>query len=99
LCIDLVLNHTAKEHAWAKKAAKGDARYQDYYLMFDTPEMPNRYSETLVEVFPDNAPGNFQTAIPKRWSKSFPTTHPATSPIIPILGNGSGPRSMNINGI
>jgi amylosucrase len=59
LCIDLVLNHTAKEHAWAKKAAKGDARYQDYYLMFDTPEMPNRYSETLVEVFPDNAPGNF----------------------------------------
>lgn len=59
LCIDLVLNHTAKEHAWAKKAAKGDAQYQDYYLMFDTPEMPERYSETLVEVFPDNAPGNF----------------------------------------
>jgi amylosucrase len=59
LCIDLVLNHTAKEHAWAKKAAKGDPRYQDYYLMFDTPEMPNRYEQTLVEVFPDNAPGNF----------------------------------------
>ena len=59
VCIDLVLNHTAKEHAWAKKAAKGDAKYQDYYLMFDTPEMPERYSETLVEVFPDNAPGNF----------------------------------------
>ncbi len=35
LCIDLVLNHTAKEHAWAKKARKGDATYQDYYLMFD----------------------------------------------------------------
>lgn len=59
VCIDLVLNHTAKEHAWAKKAAKGDARYQDYYLMFDTPELPKRYEETLVEVFPDNAPGNF----------------------------------------
>ena len=26
LCVDLVLNHTAKEHAWAKKAAKGDPR-------------------------------------------------------------------------
>jgi amylosucrase len=59
LCVDLVLNHTAKEHAWAKKAAKGDPRYQDYYLMFDTPDLPSRYSETLVEVFPDNAPGNF----------------------------------------
>lgn len=59
VCIDLVLNHTAKEHAWAKKAAKGDARYQDYYLMFDTPDLPKRYEETLVEVFPDNAPGNF----------------------------------------
>jgi amylosucrase len=59
VCIDLVLNHTAKEHAWAKKAAKGDAAYQDYYLMFDTPDLPKRYEQTLVEVFPDNAPGNF----------------------------------------
>lgn len=59
VCIDLVLNHTAKEHAWAKKAAKGDAKYQDYYLMFDSPALPNAYSRTLVEVFPDNAPGSF----------------------------------------
>ncbi|MEZ5798044.1 MAG: alpha-amylase family protein [Paracoccaceae bacterium] len=59
LCVDLVLNHTAKEHAWAKKAARGDAKHQDYYLMFDSEEMPKRFEETLVEVFPDNAPGNF----------------------------------------
>lgn len=59
LCVDLVLNHTAKEHAWARKAAKGDARYQDYYLMFNDAETPKRFEETLVEVFPDNAPGNF----------------------------------------
>lgn len=59
LCVDLVLNHTAKEHAWAKKAAKGDPAYQDYYRMFDTPDLPQAYSRTLVEVFPDNAPGNF----------------------------------------
>jgi amylosucrase len=59
LCIDLVLNHTAKEHAWAKKAAKGDPAYQDYYLMFDTDELPNRYEQSLVEVFPEHAPGNF----------------------------------------
>jgi amylosucrase len=59
LCIDLVLNHTAKEHGWAVRAASGDAVYQDYYLMYDTPNLPNQYSKTLVEVFPDNAAGNF----------------------------------------
>ncbi len=59
VCIDLVLNHTAKEHAWARKAAKGNAKYQDYYLMFDSADLPKRYEKTLVEVFPDNAPGNF----------------------------------------
>jgi amylosucrase len=59
VCIDLVLNHTAKEHAWAEKAKAGDPTYQDYYLMFDTPDLPEQYERTLVEVFPDNAPGNF----------------------------------------
>ena len=59
VCVDLVLNHTAKEHAWAVAAAKGDATYQDYYLMFDDPAEPRRYERSLVEVFPDNAPGNF----------------------------------------
>ncbi len=59
LCIDLVLNHTAKEHDWAKKAAKGNVAYQDYYLMFDDDTLPKQYERTLVEVFPDNAPGNF----------------------------------------
>ena len=59
LCVDLVLNHTAKEHDWAVRAAAGDEVCQDYYLMFDTPDLPDQYERTLVEVFPDNAPGNF----------------------------------------
>ena len=59
LCIDLVLNHTAKEHEWAVRAAAGEVEYQDYYLMYDTPQIPQAYDQTLVEVFPDNAPGNF----------------------------------------
>ena len=59
LCIDLVLNHTAKEHDWAVKAANGDTVHQDYYLMYDSPDVPDQYAQTLVEVFPDNAPGNF----------------------------------------
>ena len=28
LCIDLVLNHTAREHDWARQAAAGDPAYQ-----------------------------------------------------------------------
>jgi amylosucrase len=59
LCIDLVLNHTAKEHDWAVRAAKGDPVYSDYYHMFNSPELPDQYERSLVEVFPDNAPGNF----------------------------------------
>ena len=59
VCIDLVLNHTAKEHEWAKRARDGEKRYQDYYWMFDDSTLPEQYSETLVEVFPTHAPGNF----------------------------------------
>ncbi len=59
LCVDLVLNHTAKEHAWARAAAAGDPDYRDYYLMFDDDRLPRQYERTLLEVFPDTAPGNF----------------------------------------
>ncbi len=58
-CVDMVLNHTAKEHAWAKKARAGDPKYRDYYLVFDDDRLPKAYEETLVEVFPENAPGSF----------------------------------------
>ncbi|MFN0190355.1 MAG: alpha-amylase family protein [Aestuariivirga sp.] len=59
ICIDLVLNHTAKEHAWAEKAKAGDERCRNYYWMFDNPDEPAAYEKTLVEVFPNDAPGNF----------------------------------------
>ena len=57
--IDLVLNHTAKEHDWANKAKAGDAKYQNYYLMFDNEEETLAYEKSLVEIFPNDAPGNF----------------------------------------
>ncbi len=68
VCIDLVLNHTAQEHAWARGAAKGDPVYQEYYLMFDDDSIPKRYEQSLVQVFPDTAPGNF-TYLPdsRKW--------------------------------
>ncbi len=59
LCVDLVLNHTAKEHAWAQAARAGDPDFLDYYLTYPDDRTPKRFEKTLVEVFPDNAPGNF----------------------------------------
>lgn len=64
LCIDLVLNHTAREHEWAKKALAGDPFYQDFYYFFDDEVEPRAYERTLVEIFPNDAPGNF-TYIPE----------------------------------
>ncbi|MCB9994690.1 MAG: alpha-amylase [Hyphomicrobiaceae bacterium] len=59
VCVDLVLNHTAKEHDWAKKARAGDPHYQAYHRMFDSDLVPLEYEETLLEIFPAHAPGNF----------------------------------------
>ena len=59
VCVDLVLNHTAKEHAWADKAKSGDKKYQAYYHMFDEKADTLEFEKTLVEVFPNDAPGNF----------------------------------------
>ena len=57
--IDMVLNHTAKEHDWAVKARQGDPFYQAFYRMFDDDTLPRQYEQTLVEIFPAQAPGNF----------------------------------------
>jgi amylosucrase len=59
LCVDLVVNHTAREHAWAQAAMAGDPRYRAYYRIFPDRTMPDRYEATLPEVFPDTAPGSF----------------------------------------
>lgn len=59
LCLDLVLNHVAREHEWAARARAGEQRYRDYFLVFEDRELPDAYERTLPEVFPDFAPGNF----------------------------------------
>jgi len=59
ICVDLVLNHTAKEHDWAMRARAGDTAAQAMYRMFDDDTLPRAYERTLVEVFPAQAPGNF----------------------------------------
>lgn len=59
LCLDLVLNHVAREHEWAEKARAGNAKYRDYFHLFPDRTLPDSYEQTLPEVFPDFAPGNF----------------------------------------
>jgi amylosucrase len=59
LCLDLVLNHVAREHRWAERARQGDPHYRKYFLVFPDRAMPDAYEATLPEVFPDFAPGSF----------------------------------------
>src|SRR3954465_3189057 len=68
LCVDVVLNHTAREHGWARAAMDGDARKLAYYRTFADRAAPDRFEATLPEVFPDTAPGSF-TWVPEldRW--------------------------------
>ena len=59
LTLDLVLNHVAREHEWARLAKAGDPHYRDYFYVFPDRERPDAYEATLPEIFPAFAPGNF----------------------------------------
>lgn len=59
VCIDYVLNHTAKEHEWAKRALEGNYFYQSMYMMYEHYDIPALYNKTVPEVLPDKCPGNF----------------------------------------
>ena len=59
LTLDVVVNHTSDQHEWAQRARAGEQQYQDYYHIFDSREIPDAFEETMPEVFPETAPGNF----------------------------------------
>ncbi|HSO45391.1 MAG TPA: amylosucrase [Rhodoferax sp.] len=59
LVLDVVVNHTSNEHEWAQRARQGEKKFQDYYYVFGDREMPDTFEETMPEVFPATAPGNF----------------------------------------
>lgn len=59
LTLDVVVNHTSEEHDWAKRARKGEKKYQDYYYLFDNREIPDMFEESMPEIFPETSPGNF----------------------------------------
>lgn len=59
ICLDFVMNHTSRQHEWAKKAMAGEKAYQDRYFFFDRYDIPRVYDELCPQVFPTTAPGNF----------------------------------------
>ncbi len=59
LCLDFVMNHTSEDHEWARRARMGEQEYQDRYFFFDNWDIPNVYEQTVPQVFPTTAPGNF----------------------------------------
>ena len=59
LCLDFVMNHTSEDHEWAKRARAGDPACQDRYFFFDDWTLPDLYEQTVPQVFPTTAPGNF----------------------------------------
>ena len=59
VCMDFVMNHTSEDHEWAKRARQGDGEYMGRYFFFDNWDIPAKYEQTVPQVFPTTAPGNF----------------------------------------
>ena len=59
VCLDFVMNHTSEDHEWARRAKAGEEEYQHRYFFYDSWEIPNAYEQTVPQVFPTTAPGNF----------------------------------------
>lgn len=58
LMLDIVCNHTAREHEWAERARHGEQKYRAYYHIMESQAEVDDWDQTLIEVFPDTAPGN-----------------------------------------
>lgn len=59
LCMDFVMNHTSEDHEWARRARQGEGEYMSRYFFYDNYDIPAQYEETVPQVFPTTAPGNF----------------------------------------
>lgn len=59
LVVDFIFNHTSNEHEWAQRALAGEKEFENYYWIFPDRTMPDRFEETVREIFPDDHPGSF----------------------------------------
>ena len=98
LCLDFVMNHTSEDHEWARKAKAGDYEYQKRYFFFDNWNIPNAFEETVPQVFPQTAPGNFSwcpevgkvvmtTFYPYQWDLNYAN---------PVVFNGMMANMLNL---
>lgn len=67
LCADFVLNHVADDHPWARAAVAGDPARRDFFHVFPDRALPDQYEQTLAQVFPEAAPGNFSLVPELGW--------------------------------
>ena len=75
VCMDFVMNHTSEDHEWAKRARDGEGEYMSRYFFYDNNEVPEKYEETVPQVFPTTAPGNF-TYLPENGHYVMTTFYP-----------------------
>ncbi|MCF0145260.1 MAG: amylosucrase, partial [Eubacterium sp.] len=64
VCMDFVMNHTSSDHEWARRAKNREGEYMSRYFFYDSYAIPSLYEQTVPQVFPTTAPGNF-TWIPE----------------------------------
>lgn len=75
LCSDLVLNHVADDHPWARAAAAGDPAMRAFFHVFPDRSVPDAWEPVLGQVFPQDAPGNF-TDVPAMGGWVWTTFYP-----------------------
>lgn len=86
LCSDFILNHVADDHPWALAAQAGDPNYRAYFYSYQDRALPDKFEQTVGQIFPQAAPGNFTyvdslqrwvwtTFYPYQWDLNY--TNPA----------------------
>ncbi|MCC8103511.1 MAG: alpha-amylase family protein [Clostridiales bacterium] len=59
VCMDFVMNHTSECHEWARRARAGEGEYMSRYFFYENETIPRQFEQTVPQVFPTTAPGNF----------------------------------------
>lgn len=75
VCMDFVMNHTSEDHEWAVRARNGEGEFMSRYFFFDNGTIPRQYEQTVPQVFPTTAPGNF-TYLPETGHYVMTTFYP-----------------------
>ena len=75
VCMDFVMNHTSEDHEWAVRARKGEGEYMSRYFFYNSREIPDKFEQTVPQVFPTTAPGNF-TWLPECYHHVMTTFYP-----------------------